>query len=119
MLATTADKSGTLDAIVLSCRDNSNSRLEDSIRVGLCSSRVLHPLMLQPHSLEVLSRTSIISSRGLNTLDFSQLRLSILLLRQLAAEAVSSLRGGPDPAIVSIEGVVDGKDRAEVEDKIM
>ena len=119
MLATTADKSGTLDATVLSYRDNNNSRSEDSIRAGLCSSKVLHPLMLHPHSLEVLSRTSIISSRGLNTLDFNQLRLSILLLRQLAAAATFSLKGVPDPAVVSIEEVVDSKDRAELEDKLM
>ena len=80
VLATIADKLDTSDATVLSYRDNSNNRPEDSIRIGLCSNRVLHPLMLQPHSLEVLNRTSIINSRDLYTLDFNQLRLSKLLL---------------------------------------
>ena len=102
------DKSDTSVATVLSYKDKNNSRSEDLIKIGRCSSRVMHPLMLQPHSLEVLSRTSIINSRGPNTLDFSQLRLSILLLWQLAAEAASSLREVPDPVVVSIEGVVDG-----------
>ena len=119
MLATIADKLDTSDATVLSYRDNSNSRPEDSIRIGLCSNRVLHPLMLQRHSLEVLSRTSIVNSRDPNTLDFSQLRLSILLLQQLAVEAASSLRGVRDPVVVNIKGVVDNKDKAEVEDKLM
>ena len=93
VLATIADKLDILDATVLSYRDNSNSWPEDSIRIGLSSNRVLHPLMLQPHSLEVLSRTSIVNSRDPNTLDFSQLRLSISLLQQLAVEAASSLKG--------------------------
>ena len=75
--------------------------------------------MLQRHSLEVLSRTSIVNSRDPNTLDFSQLRLSILLLQQLAVEAASSLRGVRDPVVVNIKGVVDNKDKAEVEDKLM
>ena len=75
--------------------------------------------MLQPHSLEVHSRTSIVSNRDPNTLDFSQLRLSILLLQRLAAEAASSLKEVPDPVVVSIEGIVDGDDRAEVEVKLM
>ena len=119
VLATTADRLDTSNATVLSCRDNSNSRPEDSIRIGLCSSRVLHPLMLQLHSLEALSRTSIINSRDPNTLGFSQLRLSRLLLQRLAAEAASSLKGVPDPVVVNIEGVVDSKDKAEVEDMLM
>ena len=49
-------------ATVLSYRDNSNSRPEDSFITGLCSNRALHPLMLQPQRLEVLSKTSIINS---------------------------------------------------------
>ena len=91
VLVTTVDKSDTSDATVLSYKDNNNSRPKDSIRIGLCFNRVLHPLMLQPHSLEVLSRTSISNSRDPNTLDCSQLRLSISLLQQLAVEAASSL----------------------------
>ena len=119
MLATIVDKLDTSDPTILSYRDNSNSRLEDSIRISLCSNRVLHPLMIQPHSLEVLNRISIINSRGPSTLVFSQLRLSILLLWQLAAEAASTLRGVRDLVVISIEVVVDGKDRAEVEVKLM
>ena len=75
--------------------------------------------MLQLHCLEVLSRTFIINRRGSRTRVSSQLRLSILLLRQLAAEVASSLREVPDPVVVSIEGVVDSTDRAEVGDKLM
>ena len=119
VLATITDKLDTSDTTVLSYRDNSNSQPEDSIRIGLCSNRALHPLMLQPHSLEVLSRTSIINSRDPSALDFRQLRLSILLLQQLAVEVASNLRGVRDPVVVSIERVVDGKDMAEVEVKLM